>query len=133
MRRPVDVKTHFRFLLSVSLFPFSQAASVATLRRELVQDLSQSPDLGGRARLFGYHLSSYFFAPVSFFLPFPVFHREISSQDRPGTTIANSVAPQPPLFCRQLFTLGHGAHRFLAIAQWFVHLSTYPQPMQQHR
>ncbi len=26
-------------------------------RRELVQALSQSPDLGGRARLFGYHLS----------------------------------------------------------------------------
>jgi hypothetical protein len=31
MRRPVDVKAHFRFLLSVSLFPFSQAASVAIL------------------------------------------------------------------------------------------------------
>src|ERR1700693_4617108 len=26
-------------------------------------------------------------------------------------------------------SLGHGAHRFLAIAQWFVHLSAYPQPM----
>jgi len=32
MRRPVDVKAHFRFLLSVSLFPFSQAAPVAILR-----------------------------------------------------------------------------------------------------
>jgi len=31
MRRPVDVKAHFRFLLSVSLFLFSQAASVAIL------------------------------------------------------------------------------------------------------
>jgi hypothetical protein len=31
MRRPVDVKAHFRFLLSVSLFPFSQAAPVAIL------------------------------------------------------------------------------------------------------
>ena len=31
MRRPVDVKGHFRFLLSLSLFPFSQAASVAIL------------------------------------------------------------------------------------------------------
>jgi hypothetical protein len=31
MRRPVEVKAHFRFLLSVSLFPFSQAASVAIL------------------------------------------------------------------------------------------------------
>src|SRR6202140_2927813 len=31
MRRPVDVKAQFRFLLSVSLFPFSQAAPVAIL------------------------------------------------------------------------------------------------------
>jgi hypothetical protein len=31
MRRPVDVKAHFRFLPSVSLFPFNQAASVAIL------------------------------------------------------------------------------------------------------
>jgi hypothetical protein len=31
MRRPVDVKAHFCFLLSVSLFPVSQAASVAIL------------------------------------------------------------------------------------------------------
>ncbi len=31
MRRPVDVKAPFRFLLSVSLFPFSQAAPVAIL------------------------------------------------------------------------------------------------------
>ena len=31
MRRPVDVKAHFRFLLSVSLFLFSQAAPVAIL------------------------------------------------------------------------------------------------------
>ena len=31
MRRPVDVKAHIRFLLSVSLFLFSQAAPVAIL------------------------------------------------------------------------------------------------------
>jgi hypothetical protein len=31
MRRPVEVKAHFLFSSSVSLFPFSQAASVATL------------------------------------------------------------------------------------------------------
>jgi hypothetical protein len=28
---------------------------------------------------------------------------------------------------------GHSPHRFLAIAQWFVHLSAYPQPMEQYR
>jgi hypothetical protein len=31
MRRPVDVKAHFLFLLSVGLFLLSQAASVAIL------------------------------------------------------------------------------------------------------
>jgi hypothetical protein len=59
-------------------------------RRELVQALSQSPDLGGRARLFGYYLS---FFLLSFFLLFPVFDREISSQDRLGTMIANPSTP----------------------------------------
>src|SRR5260370_30448337 len=93
---------------------------VPPFRRELIQDLSQSPDLGGRARLFGYHLSSYFFAPICFFLPFPVLHRESSSQDPPATTIANSVDPQPPLFWGEFFTLGHGAHRLVAIAPWFL-------------
>ena len=29
--------------------------------------------------------------------------------------------------------LSHCAHRFLAIAQWFVHLSAHPQPMQEYR
>src|ERR1700686_4456359 len=30
-------------------------------------------------------------------------------------------------------SLGHFPHHFLTIAQWFVHLSAYPQPMQQYR
>src|ERR1700693_2747323 len=29
--------------------------------------------------------------------------------------------------------LGHGTHRFLAIAQWFVYLAAHPPPMQQYR
>src|SRR6266576_2991692 len=75
MRRPVSVKPFLSFFLSFfissfsKLFPLSQAAAVATLpsallssrccyliidlfsplRRELVQALSLSPDLGGRA------------------------------------------------------------------------------------
>jgi hypothetical protein len=32
----------------------------------------------------------------------------------------------------ELNSLGHNAHRFLAIAQWFVHLPAYPQPMEQY-
>jgi hypothetical protein len=34
-------------------------------------------------------ISLLFIAPFSFFVPFPVFPREISRQDHLGTTIAN--------------------------------------------
>ena len=37
------------------------------------------------------------------------------------------------LGCPDRNSLGHCPHRFLAIAQWFVHLSAYPQPMEQYR
>src|ERR1019366_10195676 len=37
------------------------------------------------------------------------------------------------LGCPDRNSLGHFPHRFLAIAQWFVHLSAYPQSMQQYR
>src|SRR6266404_9531091 len=37
------------------------------------------------------------------------------------------------LGCPDRNSLGHCPHRFLAIAQWFVHLSAYPQPLQQDR
>src|SRR6266404_391807 len=37
------------------------------------------------------------------------------------------------LSCSDRNSLGHRAHRFLAIAQWFVHLSAHPQPMYQYR
>src|SRR5216683_3753078 len=37
------------------------------------------------------------------------------------------------LGCSDRNSLGRCAHRFLAIAQWFVHLSAHPQPMQQYR
>ncbi len=60
------------------------------LRRELVQALSQSPALGGRARLLDRISLLSFLLLFSFFLPFPVFPREISRQDRLATTIANS-------------------------------------------
>jgi hypothetical protein len=44
------------------------------------------------------------FLCFSFFLPaFPSFHREISSQDRLGTTIVNSIDPQHP------FLAGHSS------------------------
>src|SRR3984885_7295161 len=37
------------------------------------------------------------------------------------------------LGCPDRKFLGHFPHCFLTIAQWFVHLSPYPQPMQQNR
>src|SRR3984893_5370130 len=37
------------------------------------------------------------------------------------------------LSCSDRNSLCHGARRFLPIAQWFVHLSAHPQPMQQYR
>src|ERR1700726_4731104 len=37
------------------------------------------------------------------------------------------------LSCSDRNSLCHCPHRFLAIAQWFVHLSAHPQPMQQYR
>jgi hypothetical protein len=49
MRRPVDVKAHIRFLLSLSLLSFSQAASVAILPSALfVSDIRSVP--GGCSR-----------------------------------------------------------------------------------
>jgi hypothetical protein len=38
MRRSVDVKAHLRFFLPLSLFPFSQAASVAILPSALFSE-----------------------------------------------------------------------------------------------
>src|ERR1700730_2732273 len=35
--------------------------------------------------------------------------------------------------CTDRNSLGHCPHRFLAIAQWFVHFSAHPQPMEQYR
>src|SRR4029077_12053238 len=37
------------------------------------------------------------------------------------------------LGCPDRNSLSHCPHRFLAIAQWFVYLSAYPQPMEQYR
>src|SRR6266852_8008334 len=71
------------------------------------------------------------FFPSSCFSQFSTekFRARIAQERR----IANSVDPEHPLFCGELFTLGHGAQRLVAIAQWFVHLCTHPQPMQQYR
>jgi hypothetical protein len=121
MRRPVDVKAQFLFLLSVSLFLFSQAASVAILPSALfVSDLRSVPV--GCSRLsrccylridLGSHRFGESWAPG-------LSRSHLDSAVELGCPDRNS-------------SLGHFPHRFLAIAQWFVHFSAYPQPMQQYR
>src|SRR6266481_9729243 len=60
----------------------------------------------------------FFFLPV--FLSFPQRNFEPGS---PSNDDRQLHRPLASLFFGELFTLGHGAHRFVAIAQWFVHLS----------
>src|ERR1700730_14751466 len=120
MRRPVDVKGHFRFLLSVSLFRFSQAASVAILP----------------SALFGERFSlgaSWVFSFQKVLLPenrplFPPF----GESRAPGLSRSH-LDSAVELGCPDRHSLSHRPHRFLAVAQWLVHLSAYPQPMQQYR
>src|SRR6202158_2042763 len=120
MRRPVDGKAHFRFLLSVSLFPFSQAASVAILPFALFVSDSRSVQVGcsrfSRRCYLIIDLSSHLFG----------------GSWAPGVSRSH-LDSAVELGCTDRNSLGHGAHRFLAIAQWFVHLSAYPQPMEQYR
>jgi hypothetical protein len=71
------------------------------------------------------------FAPFSFFLPFLLFHREIFAPGSLRNDDRELRRPPASPFCEEFFTLGHGAHRFLAIVQWFIHLPTHPQTMQQ--
>jgi hypothetical protein len=55
---------------------------------------------------------------------------EINSQQKNRSSRKRKFARSTQFFSS---LLGHFPHRFLTIAQWFVHLSAYPQPMQQHR
>jgi hypothetical protein len=69
------------------LFPLAKGTGPGLSRSHLISAV----ELGCLDTL---SLFSFFFlCSFSFFLSFPVFHREISSQDRLGTTIANSVDP----------------------------------------
>jgi integrase len=71
MRRPVDVKAHFCFLLSVSLFPFSQAASVAILPSALFCDLIATMEekkiKNGEARFMAKTIVNYYLVVAAVF------------------------------------------------------------------
>ena len=119
MRRPVDVKAHFRFLLSVSLFPFNQAAPVAILPSALfVSDIRSV--LGGCSRF-----SRCCYLIIDLSSPF-------GEGWAPGLDRSH-LDSAVELGCTDRNSLCHCPHRFLAIAQWFVHLSAHPQPMEQDR
>src|ERR1700694_2033911 len=120
MRRPVDVNAHFRFLLFVSLFRFSQAASVAILPSALFCERYAL----GASWVFSFQWCCYLIIDLCS-------HR-FGESWAPGLSRSH-LDSAVELGCRDRNSLGHFPHRFLAIAQWFVHLSAYPQPMQQYR
>jgi hypothetical protein len=101
---------HTSLFLSVSLFPFSQvAAPVAILPFALFCER----DSVGARWVFSFTRCCYLVIVLSS-------HRFCGSW-------------APGLSRSHLDSLGHCPHRFLAIAQWFVHLSAHPQPMEQYR
>jgi len=114
MRRPVDVKAHFRFLLSVSLFPFSQAASVAILPSALFCERYSL----GASWVFSFQWCCYLIIDLGS-------HRFCGSW-APGLSRSH-LDSTVELGCRDRNSLGHFPHRFLTIAQWFVHrtIKTY--------
>src|ERR1700676_4218684 len=120
MRRPVDVNAHFRFLLFVSLFRFSQAASVAILPSALFCERYSL----GASWVFSFQWCCYLIIDLCS-------HRFCGSW-APGLSRSH-LDSAVELGCPDRNSLGHFPHRFLTIAQWFVHLSAYPQPMQQYR
>jgi len=71
----------------IPLFPLAKETGPGVSRSHLISAV----ELG----CLGYPLSSFLLlcSFFSFFLTFSVFHREISRQDRLGTTIANSLDP----------------------------------------
>src|SRR5271155_3797424 len=108
------------FFFPRSQFPFGQAAPVAILPSALfVSDIRSVQ--GGCSR---FSRCCYLIIDLSS-------HRFGESR-APGLSRSH-LDSAVELSCSDRNSLGHGAHRLLVIAQWFVHLSAYPQPMEQYR
>jgi hypothetical protein len=122
MRRPFDVKAQFFFLFSVIVFPFSQAAPVAILPSAL---FCERYSLGAR----------WVFS----------FHEVLLSDNRALVPLTVSVRGRAPGLSRshldsavELGCSGSKLSKPLpallsGYCAMFVHLSAYPQPMQQYR
>src|SRR5580700_6003305 len=104
----------------MSLFPFSQAASVAILPSALFGERYSL----GAWWVFSFQWCCYLRIDLSS-------HRFCGSR-APGLSRSH-LDSAVELGCRGRQSLGHFPHRSLTITQWFVHLSAYPQPMQQYR
>src|SRR6202140_5272674 len=120
MRRPVDVKAHFRFLLPLV---WSHSAkpplSPSFHPHSFVSDI-RSVQVGCSR-----------FSRCCYLRIDPCSHR-FGESWAPGLSRSH-LDSAVELGSSDRHSLGHFPHRFLAIAQWFVHLSPYPQPMQQDR
>src|SRR6202166_2155325 len=120
MRRPVDVNAHFRFLLSVLCSHSAKPPLSPSFHpHSFVSDLRSV--LGGCSR---FSRCCYLIIDLSS-------HRFGESR-APGLSRSH-LDSAVELGCPDRNSLGHFPHRFLTIPQWFVHLSAYPQPMQQDR
>jgi hypothetical protein len=115
MRRPVDVKAHFRFVLSPESIPIQLSRPS---RHPSIHTLCERYSLGARwAFSFGrccclvIDLSSYIFGLES--VP-GVDRSHLDSAGELSCLDRNSLAARPPR--ASLF----------GVAQWFVHLSAYP-------
>src|SRR6266478_6242962 len=111
MRRPVSVK---------SVFHLSRAAPVAILPSAL---LCERYSLGA-SWVFSFQWCCYLIIDLC--------SQRFRGSWAPGLSRSH-LDSAVELGCRNRNSLGHVPHRFLAIAQWFVYLSAYPQPMQQYR
>src|ERR1700719_329839 len=130
MRRPASVKYVFLFFLSYKgcfcsplfpceFLPLSQAASVAILPSAL---FGERYSLGARW-VFSFSRCCYLIIDLS--------SRLFGESRAPGLSRSH-LDSAVELGCPDRNSLCHCAHGFLAIAQWFVHLSAHPQPMQQY-
>src|SRR5580700_581674 len=120
MRRPVDVKAQVLFLLSVSCSHSAKPPLSPSFHpHSFVSDLRSVPV--GCSR----------FSRCCYLIIDLCSHRYCGSW-APGLSRSH-LDSAVELGCRDRHSLGHFPHRFLAMAQGFVHLSAYPQPMQQYR
>src|ERR1700693_916667 len=105
-----------------SLFSFLQSVPVQLsrpCRHPSIRTLCERYSLGARW-VFSFSRCCYLIIDLSSYL--------LGGSRAPGVSRSH-LHSAVELSCADRNSLGHGAHRFLAIAQWFVYLPASPQPM----